>query len=184
MKKWVLTIFFCLPLTVCSLAASEQNSNEALPIHKVCVSLFGTGPGADYLRGKLISKLSRIKTIIVVDKPSAADLIVRGAAAMWLTGYYNPNPRVRYRNSSSVPVYNAKMTLEFDNELGRCLWSGKVKPRFWGSQYVSDNVVNQVAQRISRFLQSEKNEQRNPPTCDRRPQLVPRGADSPAGSGE
>lgn len=72
MKKWMLMVFLSLPLTVCSLAASAQNSNETGPIHKVYVSLFGIGPGADYLRGKLISKLSRIKTIIIVDNPGAA----------------------------------------------------------------------------------------------------------------
>ena len=177
-------IFLSLPLTVCSLAADEQNSNATRPVQKVYVSLFGRGPSADYLRGKLISKLSRIKTIIVVDNPGAADLIVRGTAAMWLTGYCNPNPRVRYRNSSSVPVYDAKMTLEVENKQDNCVCSDEVKPRFWGSQYVSDNVVNQAAERISRLLRLKKNERQDPSTCDRRPQLVPRGADSFADSGE
>lgn len=145
-------IVISLQLTVCTLAAGVQNSNEARPIHKVYVDLFGTGPGADYLRGKLISKLSRLKAIVIVDNQAVADLVVRGTAEMWLTGYYNPNPRIRYRNNSSVPVYDAKMSLEFETRLGRCEWSGEVKPRFWGSQYVSDNVVSQAAQRISRFL--------------------------------
>lgn len=75
---------------------------------------------------------------------------------MRLVGYYNSNPRVRYRNSASVRVYDAKMTVELEDKQGRILWSGTLKPRFWGSQYVSDNVVNQAARHVADVLHDIK----------------------------
>lgn len=77
---------------------------------------------------------------------------MNGTAAMRLLGYYNSNPRIRYRNGQSIPVYDAKMTLELEDKWGPSLWHGKLKPRFWGSQYVFDNVVNQAGRHVADVL--------------------------------
>ncbi len=52
------------------------------------------------------------------------------------------------KHRTSVPVYDAKRTAELDDKQGRSLWSGNLKPRFGGSQYASDGVVNQAARHI------------------------------------
>lgn len=97
-----------------------------------------------------------MRTILIVENPDAADVLLNGAAAMRLVGYYNSNPRVRYRTSTSVRVYDAKMTVELEDRRGLMLWSGTLKPRFWGSQYVSDNVVNQTARQVADVLHEIK----------------------------
>ncbi len=119
---------------------------------RLYVSSFGQSSDAVYIRNKLIRRLAEKGRIRIVDDPAAANVLLTGTAAMWLTGYYNSNPRIRYRTSADVPVYDAKMTVELEDKEGRCLWSGALKPRFWGSQYVSDSIVNQAARHVSDIL--------------------------------
>jgi hypothetical protein len=136
--------------------AFGQESHREADVHRIFVGSFGSNPYAAYLRSKLLLRLGRAHTILIVEDPDTADVLLQGAAAMPLVGYYNSNPRVRYRNSASVRVYDAKMTVELEDKQGRVLWSGKLKPRFWGSQYVSDNVVNQAARHVADVLHDIK----------------------------
>ncbi len=157
-------------LLLTTLAASAapahgQRTNRAKGVYRIYVEALGTAPEAVYLRRKLLSKLAKSDELMVVADPAIADLILRGTAQMPLTGYYNSNPRVRYRNSASAPVYDSKMSLVIADGQGRCLWFGTLKPRFWGSQYVSDNVVNQAAQHVVDVLRQRENERHSPPDC-------------------
>lgn len=145
--------------------AHGQPANRAKGVHRIYVEALGMDPEAVYLRRNLLSKLAKSDKLMVVDDPAIADLVLRGIAQMRLTGYYNSNPRVRYRNSASVPVYDAKMSIVIADVQGRCLWFGTLKPRFWGSRYVSDNVVNQAAQHVLDVLRERENERHSPPDC-------------------
>ncbi len=129
-----------------------EGARRSREVHKVYIGSFGLNPGAIYLRNKLLLRLTKSETIVVVENPAEADAVLRGSAAMRLLGYYNSNPRIRYRNSTSVAVYDAKMTVELEDRQGRSLWSGNLKPCFWGSQYVSDNVVNQASHHVIEVL--------------------------------
>jgi len=60
-----------------------------------------------------------------------------------------------YRNETSVAVYDAWMAVVLKDRQGRVLWSGKLKPRFYGSQYVSDNIVNQVIHHVVGALRKQ-----------------------------
>jgi hypothetical protein len=146
--KQMVTIFWLLLVFPCSHATLQQSSVSEAGAHKIYVSSFGSNPGADHLRNKLLRKLSRIGTIHIVEDPGLADATLIGNAAMSLIGYYHSNPRIRYRTGADVPVYDVRMTVELKDHLGRSLWSGSLKPRFWGSQYLDDNVVNQAADHI------------------------------------
>lgn len=105
---------------------------------------------------QVLSKLAQSPKILIVHDSATADAVLKGVAAMRLVGYYNSNPRIRYRNSTTVPVYDAKMTAELEDKRGRNLWSGNLKPRFWGSQYVADNVVNQATRHIVTVLRDRE----------------------------
>ncbi len=146
---------FLAGLTLGETAFGQGPHHEA-DVHRIFVASFGSNPDAAYLRSKLLSRLGKVRTILIVENPAAADVLLNGAAVMRLVGYYNSNPRVRYRNSSSVRVYDAKMTVELEDRQGLMLWSGTLKPRFWGSQYVSDNVVNQAARQVADVLHEIK----------------------------
>jgi hypothetical protein len=162
-----LAVIGLLLTTLVASAAPAQGHgpNRAQGVHRIYVEALGTDPEAVYLRRKLLSKLAKSHKLMVVDDPTIADLVLRGTAQMRPTGYYNSNPRVRYRNSASVPVYDAKMSVVIANGQGRCLWSGTIKSRFWGSQYVSDNVVNQAARHVVDVLRQRENERHSPPDC-------------------
>jgi len=133
-------------------AACGQSVHRSAGVPRLYVSSFGQNPDAVYLRNKLLLRLARESRILFVDDPVTADVVLNGTAAMWLVGYFNSNPRIRYRTSAEVPVYDARMMVDLEDKQGRSLWSGKLKPRFWGSQYVSDNVVNQAARHVSEAL--------------------------------
>jgi len=142
-------------LTLGETAFGQESHHEA-GVHRIFVGSLGSNPDAACLRSKLLLRLGRAHTILIVEDPDTADVLLIGAAAMRLVGYYNSNPRIRYRNSASVPVYDARMTVELEDKQGRILWSGKLKPRFWGSQCVSDNVVNQAARHVADVLHDIK----------------------------
>lgn len=146
----------CLVLTTLFTGILGQSSHCAAGVERVYVGSFGSNPGAAYLRNKLLSKIAKVPTVLIVHDPATADAALKGTAAMWLVGYYNSNPRIRFRNSTSVPVYDAKTTAGLDDKQGRSLWSGNLKPRFWGSQYVSDNVLNQAARHIVAILRDRE----------------------------
>jgi hypothetical protein len=150
MKRFCVVL--CLVLTTLVTGTLGQSSHCAAGVERVYVGSFGSNPGAAYLRNELLSKLAKSPKILIVRDPATADAVLKGVAAMWLVGYYNSNPRIRYRTSASVPVYDAKMTAELEDKQGRGLWLGKLKPRFQGSQYVSDNVVNQAARHVADVL--------------------------------
>ena len=133
-------------------AAVRNRSNRWAKNNKIYVGSFGASPDSICLQRKLVLKLERSGRFFVVDDPDAADVVLSGTAQMHLVGYYNSNPRVRYRNSASVAVYDAKMELRLDDRSGHRVWIGYLKPRFWGSQYVSDNVVNQAARHVTDAL--------------------------------
>jgi len=149
-------VVFCLVLTTLVTSILGESSHCAAGVERVYIGSFGSNPGAAYLRTKLFSKLAKSPKILIVHDPATADAVLKGVAAMWLVGYYNSNPRIRYRNSTSVPVYDAKLTAVLDDKQGRSLWSGNLKPHFWDSQYVSDNVVNQAARHIVAVLRDRE----------------------------
>ncbi len=151
--KWFFVILAVLfVITSSSRTSFAENPREAREVHRVYVGSFGSNPDAIYLRNKLLLRLAKSETIVVVEDFADADAVLNGSAVMWLLGYYNSNPRIHYRNSTSVAVYDARMMVELQDRRGRRLWSGNLKPRFWGSQYISDNVVNQAARHVSEIL--------------------------------
>jgi len=154
MKRFCVVL--CLVLTTLVPGTLGQSSRRVSRVERVYVGSFGSNPGAAYVRDKLLSKLAKAPAILIVHDSATADAVLKATAAMWLVGYYNSNPRIRYRNSTTVPVYDAKMTAELEDKQGRSLWSGNLKPRLWGSQYVSDNVVNQAARHIIAVLRDRE----------------------------
>jgi hypothetical protein len=134
---------------------SSQGQTVALhAIRKVYVEPFQSDPSAAFIRGKLIQKLSRHQGFILVNHVEDSDAILQGSAAFWITGYYNPSPRIRYRTSRDVPVYAATLSLTLKDRQRNILWSASFRPRFWGSQYVSDNVTNQAACHLEKAAES------------------------------
>ena len=148
MKRFFALLWLFLAVLASSEIARGVGSNRAAEAHKLYVGSFGETPGAVCLRNKLLVRLSRTRTIPLVENPASADAILKGSGTVRLVGHHHSNPRIRYSTSGDVPVYDAKMTLVLENSHGHPIWSGNLKPRFWGSQYLCDNVVNQAARHV------------------------------------
>ena len=121
-------------------------------IRNVYVEAFLGSPGAAFIRGKLIERLSKAGDFVVVNEPEDADAILEGKASLWITGYHASDPRILYRTSRDTPVYTARLSLTLRDAQGNALWSASFKPRFWGSPYVSDNVANQAICHLRQFV--------------------------------
>jgi hypothetical protein len=151
-KRIFVLLWFFLAISASSEIALGLGSQRAAEAHKLYVGSFGKTPGAVCLRNKLLLRLSRTRTIVLVENPTSADAILKGTGAVRLVGHHHSNPRIQYSTSGDVPVYDARMTVVLEDSHGRPIWSGNLKPRFWGSQYVCDNVVNQAARHVSEAL--------------------------------
>ena len=160
-KRSFILLFVLFVASFANRPSFGESAYRSREVHRLYIGSFGSTPDAVYLRNKLLLRLTKSRTIVVVGSPADADAVLSGSATMRLLGYYNSNPRIRYRNSASVAVYDARMTVELEDRQGRPLWSGNLKPRFWGSQYVSDNVVNQVSRHVIEVLRQREHE-RNP----------------------
>jgi hypothetical protein len=152
-RNWMLTATILLVLMLLSSRSVPGQTVTGLhQIRNVYVEAFQGDSCAALIRTKLIQKLSRSKRFIIVDHVEDSDAILQGSAALWITGYYHSDPRIRYRTSNDTPVYTARLSLSLTNRQGNILWSASFKPRFVGSQYVSDNVTNQAVCQLGRIV--------------------------------
>jgi hypothetical protein len=58
-------------------------------VHRMYVGSFGSNPDAAYLRNKLLLRLGRARTILIVEGPDIADVLLKCAAVMRLVGECN-----------------------------------------------------------------------------------------------
>src|ERR1051325_1717813 len=77
----------------------------------------------DALREEMISLLRNQKAISVTDRPADADRVLAGTNQTYVKGYLSRNPRVRYRNSDSRPVYGGYFSVELKDQQGETVWS-------------------------------------------------------------
>lgn len=144
-RNWMLTAAILLVLMLLSnRSVLSQTVTGLHQIRNVYVEAFQGDSVTALIRTKLVQKLSRSKRFTIVDHVEDSDATLQGSAALWLTGYYHSDPRIRYRTSRDAPVYTARLSLSLTNRQGNVLWSASFKPRFCGSQYVSDNVTDQA----------------------------------------
>lgn len=152
MKRFRAILWLILAILALGETAFGQSPQFSAEAHKLYVGSFGQNPGAVCLRKKLLARLSRARTILLVEDPATADAILKGTGTVRLVGHFHSNPLIRHATNADVPVYDAKMMVDLEDSPGRRIWSGNLNPRFRGSQYVCDNVVNQAARHVSDAL--------------------------------
>ena len=152
-SRWILLLLPAL------LLAAGWFVARAVKFHGRAGKLYFDGfvghPGnatAEYMQERMARELSRRKKVVIVEHAAGADLIVKGAAAVWITGYYPPLSEIRVRAEEPVPLYDAKLTLSLEDRSGSVVWSGTLTPRFWGSRSACDNVARQAASRVTKAM--------------------------------
>jgi hypothetical protein len=152
-RNWILTAAILLVLMLLpNRSVPSQTVTGSHQIRNVYVEALQGDSSAALIRTKLVQKLSRSQRFIIVDHVDDSDAILKGSAALWITGYYHSDIRNRYRTSGDTPVYTARLSLSLTNRQGNVLWSASFKPRFWGSQYASDNVTNQAICHLEKIV--------------------------------
>src|SRR5262245_17527423 len=82
---------------------------NAQAVTRIYVESFGSKAG-DALREETIKLLKNQKGISVVASERSADRVLSGTSQTYVKGYLSRNPRVRYRNSDSRPVYGGYLS--------------------------------------------------------------------------
>ena len=136
-----------------------------LPVWILCVQagLFGqtvtriyvesfAANGGDSLREELIKLLKGQKEVSVVGASGAADRILSGTNRTYIKGYLSRNPRVRYRNGDSRPIYGGFVSVELKDQQDETVWSYLVTPARFGSEDINKNLGDQIVNKLLQFL--------------------------------
>ena len=103
----------------------------------------------DYIQNRIQQQLKKSRGIEIVRHLNSADFVLRGNASLWISGYRSGGSQPEM---SGVPVYDAKLSVCMEDRSGSVVWSETFKPGIWGSKSVSDNIANQAASRVTKFI--------------------------------
>src|SRR6266542_1222488 len=90
--------------------------------------------GGPALREAVIKLLSEQKAIVLVNTEADADRVLAGEGETHIKGYLSQNPRVRYVNRDSRPVYKGFLSVELRDKHHEPLWSYLATPRRYGAE--------------------------------------------------
>lgn len=81
-----------------------------------------------------------------------ADRVLTGTDQTYIKGYLARNPRVRYKNSDSRPVFGGYVSVELKDRQDETVWSYLVTPRRFGPEDLSKNLAGQIVNKLVEFL--------------------------------
>ena len=111
----------------------------------------------DSLREQTIRLLKNHKGITIVANTNGADRILTGTNQTYVKGYLSRNPRVRYRNGDSRPVYGGYLSVELKDQQDETVWSYLVTPSRFGSEDIDKNLAGQIVNKLLQFLTNAGN---------------------------
>jgi hypothetical protein len=106
----------------------------------------------DTFRVETIKLLKTQKGIEVVADIANADRVLAGSDQTYIKGYLSRNPRVRYRNSDSRPVYGGYVSVELKDRHEDTVWSYLATPRRFGPEEIGRNMAGQIVSKLQEFL--------------------------------
>jgi hypothetical protein len=131
-------------LCACGIAAGQ-------PPTRLFVEPFANRGGAA-LREAVVKLLGERKDIVLAGTAADSDRVLDGQGETYVKGYLSLNPRVRYVNSDSRPVYKGFLSVELKDRNEDPLWSYLATPRRYGPEDVNRNLAAQVVERLLQFL--------------------------------
>ena len=120
-------------------------------VTRIYVEPFASGTG-DSLREALVKLLKGQKEVSVVPGPGTAERVLTGINRTYVKGYLSRNPRVRYRNGDSRPVYGGYVSVELKDQQDETVWSYLVTPARFGSEDINKNLGDQIVNKLLQFL--------------------------------
>lgn len=110
------------------------------------------GKSGDPFRQAAIKLLKDKKNITIVASEAAADRVLSGTNQTYVKGYLSRNPRVRYRNSDSRPVYAGYLSVELKDRQDEIVWSYLVTPARFGPEDINKNLAEQIVNKLLQFF--------------------------------
>ena len=145
--KYAVIAAFLLILTV------PGQPSAGGPVIRIYVEPFGNKSGGG-LRDETIKLLRNQKELIVVTSAADADRVLTGTNETYIKGYLARNPRLRYRNSDSRPVFGGYVSIELKDKQDETVWSYLVTPRRFGNEDINKNLADQIVEKLTQFLAS------------------------------
>jgi len=125
-------------------------------VTRVYVQPFGSSSG-DGVREETIKLLKGQKAIRVAASEAGADRVLTGSDRTYVKGYLSRNPRVRYRNGDSRPVYGGYLSVELKDPHDETVWSYLFTPTRHGPEDINKNLASQIVNNLLQFLASPSN---------------------------
>jgi hypothetical protein len=119
-------------------------------ISRIYVEPFGNNQ--DSLQEETIRLLKSRKDVQVASSVDNADRVLTGTDQTYIKGYLARNPRVRYKNSDSRPVFGGYVSVELKDRQDETVWSYLVTPRRFGPEDLSKNLAGQIVNKLVEFL--------------------------------
>ncbi len=132
------------------LAAILAGTADAQSILRIYVEPFGNQQ--DALREETIRLLKNRKDVQVASTAGDADRVLTGTDQTFIKGYLGRNPRLRYKNSDSRPVFGGYVSVELKDKQDETVWSYLVTPRRFGPEDLSKNIAGQIVSKLLDFL--------------------------------
>jgi len=108
----------------------------------------------DPLREETIKLLKSQKEVLMVPTEASADRVLSGTNQTYIKGYIARNPRVRYRNGDSRPIYGGYLSVELKDQHDETVWSYLVTPARFGAEDINKNLAEQVVDKLVQFLKN------------------------------
>lgn len=140
---WIRKAVTIFLLMYCGAAIGSAQTPS--PLKKLYVGSLGEGASAAATRHDLIRHLEKNHAFQIVANPADADAQLNGTARIWTLGYVSLDARSR---NSFQPVVEGFLSVELIGKHHQVLWSYLVTPRkfHWGG--VSNDLADQVADRL------------------------------------
>jgi hypothetical protein len=136
--------FICL----CSvfLSAGSQTATKLKDVRTVFIGSFGDKPGAESLRGRVVSEIEKSHSLRIAKDMAQADVVLGGKGEVWVKEHFSLNPRSRSLGDART-VYAGYLSVELQGKRDETLWSYLAAPHSAG-----ENVDRDLARLVVRKL--------------------------------
>jgi hypothetical protein len=124
----------------------SQTVTKLKDVRSVFIGSFGDKPGAEALRGQVVSEIEKSHKLRVAKDVAQADAVLGGKGEVWVKEHYSLNPRSRSIEDSHT-VYAGYLSVELQGKKDETLWSYLAAPHSAG-----ENVDRDLAKLVVRKL--------------------------------
>ena len=128
------------------LSVASQPASRLKDVRTVFIGSFGDKPGAESLRGHVVSEIEKSHRLRIVKDASQADAVLGGKGELWVKEHYSLNPRSRSLDDAHT-LYAGYLSVELQGKKDETLWSYLAPPHSAG-----ENVDRDLARLVVRKL--------------------------------